>query len=150
MPQLLEHIDAIARKKQRDILFVTFEPRATIYLGEYIGRDILEEEPNNYDYESDPKRTEVCQWLDDHKISWQECGHFASECGWMSYCGQIYIDVPYDKNNAEYQLLEAYFEYPDGSPRMKNIVLYCLALEIAMVNAHHDEPGFWENWAENF
>jgi hypothetical protein len=23
-------------------------------------------------------------------------------------------------------------------------------LSTAMKNAHHDEPGFWERWAENF
>ena len=26
MPMLIEHIDAIARKKQRDVLYVTFHP----------------------------------------------------------------------------------------------------------------------------
>ncbi len=26
MPMLIEHIDAIARKKQRTVLYVTFEP----------------------------------------------------------------------------------------------------------------------------
>jgi hypothetical protein len=25
-----------------------------------------------------------------------------------------------------------------------------LPLAVAMENAHHDEPGFWDRWAENF
>jgi len=30
-------------------------------------------------------------------------------------------------------------------------VVFCyLPLEMAMKNAHHDEPGFWDRWAENF
>ena len=27
MPMLIEHIDAIVRKKQRDVLYVTFHPK---------------------------------------------------------------------------------------------------------------------------
>jgi hypothetical protein len=43
-----------------------------------------------------------------------------------------------------------YLEYPDGTMRFKNVCFYALSLEIAMQNAHHDAPGFWEKWAENF
>lgn len=33
MPQLLEHIDAIARKKGRDVLLVDFGPRVNFFQG---------------------------------------------------------------------------------------------------------------------
>jgi hypothetical protein len=46
--------------------------------------------------------------------------------------------------------LHEYLEYPDGSMRFPTVRFYFLTLEIAMQNAHHDEPGFWDKWAENF
>jgi hypothetical protein len=30
-------------------------------------------------------------------------------------------------------------------------LLFCyLPLDLAMKNKHHDEPGFWDRWADNF
>jgi hypothetical protein len=39
---------------------------------------------------------------------------------------------------------------PMGTMRYENIRSYYLPLEVAMKNAYHDEPGFWERWAEDF
>lgn len=62
----------------------------------------------------------------------------------------IYIDVPFDENDPQYQQVQAYMEHADGSMRFPTVKFWYLPLEKAMENAHHDEPGFWEKWAENF
>jgi hypothetical protein len=49
-----------------------------------------------------------------------------------------------------YHELNDYLEYPNGEMRFPTVRFYYLALEAAMQNAYHDEPGFWETWAENF
>ena len=141
MPMLLEHIDAIARKKQRDVLFIEFRSPEN--------EDGTPCE-SDFDWKTDPLRRQVCQWLTRHQIPWQECGHFANENCMMSYQGQIYIDVPYDGDNPMYRKVRDYLENPDGSMRFGTVIFWRLSLKIAMRNAHHDEPGFWENWAERF
>jgi hypothetical protein len=138
MPMLVEHIDAIARKKQHDVLAIYFHPE-TVY-----------EDWGSYNYKRDPHRKRVILWLKKHKIEWQECGDFASENCMCSYLGQIYIDVPFDENDPQYQLVRDYLENLDGSMRNEQVIFRYLPLELAMKNAHHDVPGFWEKWAENF
>ena len=138
MPMLIEHIDAIARKKQRDVLSIDFHP-ATVY-----------EDWGSYNFERDPNRKRVISWLKKHKIEWRACGEVASENSMCSYLGQIYIDVPFDESNPQYQLVRDYIENPDGTMRNEQVVFRYLPLEHAMKNAHHDEPGFWKKWAETF
>jgi hypothetical protein len=70
------------------------------------------------------------------------CGGFADENYMASYAGQVYLDVPFDKDLPLYQTLETYLEYPDGSMRFENVRFYALRLEVAMKNAHYDEPSF--------
>jgi hypothetical protein len=142
MPMLIEHIDAIARKKQRDVLFVTFHPPKSADIDEWDGPF--------HDWEQDSMRETVCQWLTDHQINWQLCGEIASENMMRSYGGQIYLDVPYDDNDPLYVLVRDYLEHPDGRMRFETVSFWYLPLEKAMENAHHDEPGFWEKWAESF
>ena len=64
--------------------------------------------------------------------------------------GDIYIDVPFDTDNPVFQKLSSYLETPDGVMKIDGVVFCYLPLDVAMENAHHDEPGFWEHWAENF
>lgn len=49
-----------------------------------------------------------------------------------------------------YQTVRYYLEQMDGTMRFPTVRFYVLPLEHAMKNAHHDEPGFWERWAEKF
>lgn len=143
MPQLIEHIDAIARQKQRGVLYLEFHPGKK---WDQKDRSWLE-----YDWRRDVRRTEVIKWFDEHGIAWQICAHFANECIIeCCYLGDIYIDVPYDEDNPQYKLVSNYLENPDGTMRDENIRFYYLPLEVAMKNAHHDEPGFWDKWAETF
>lgn len=143
MPQLIEHIDAIARQKQRDVLFLKFSDPENPY-GE------IRKQNSNWDWESSVGRQSVIEWLNNNQISWLSCGDVADTNSMRSYAGQIYIDVPFDEANPVYQQVLGYMENPDGSTRRPGVRFFALTLHAAMKNAHHDEPGFWDRWAENF
>ena len=153
MPELIKHIDAIAREKQRGVLYVAFRspPSKHVDLDE-IGDDgdEIEDVNSGIDWETLPIRQEIINWLDEHGIAWEKCGHYAQTNLMMGYRGQLYIDLPYDRSLPAYQMLEAFLENPDGSMRFAKMMFIYLSLEMAMKNAAHDEPGFWEKWAENF
>lgn len=140
MPRLIKHIDKIAREKQRDVLYLGFRSQ----------QSADENSWNLWNYEEAlvPMRNEVCNWLTQNGIPWEPCAHFADECTICGYFGLIYLDVPYDDNNPQYQVVRDYLEFPDGSPRFATVGFWYLPLENAMENAHHDEPGFWDKWAE--
>lgn len=142
MPQLIEFIDAIARKKGRDVLFVRFGP-----VDDEI--DPLWE-GGRHDWEIDPNRIDLIAWLEAKGVAWSLCGEFASENSMSCYQGDIYLDVPFDKADPVYQVLSNRLENPDETRKIPGVTFCYLPLEIAMRNAHHDEPGFWEKWAENF
>ncbi len=139
MPLLIQHIDAIGRQKQRAVLFIEFHPQSDDFDEQY-----------SYDYETDRERQVFIDWLQQHGIGWAPCAPVASETGFGPYLGQVYIDLAMDDNDALYCQLRDYLEFPDGSMRNPNHRFFYMPLEIAMRNAHHDEPGFWEKWAENF
>lgn len=134
--QLIQNIDAIARQKQRAVLYVEFHPQTD---------DFEDQFSYEYEYENDTERQTFLDWLQQHGIAWQCCAHVASECGFESYLGQIYIDLAMDDNDPLYCQLRDHLEFPDGTWRDPNKRFYYLPLDIAMRNAHHDEPGFWEN-----
>lgn len=141
MPMLIEHIDAIARSKGRDVLFLDFPQEKS-------------DDPFDsffVDWDSVPIRQEVIQWLDQNQINWSICGFIADENSMIGgYFGRIYIDVPFDTTDPTYQKLSDYLETPEGEMKLKGVKFCYLPLEMAMRNAHHDEPGFWERWAEQF
>lgn len=134
MPELIEHIDAIARKKQRDVLSIRFYTRETI---------------REYDFRKDPERQRVTDWLDVNSIAWQPCGPVANENAMQAYRGDIYVDVAFETSNAQFQKLQTYLENPDGTMRHPSVTFEYYPLAMAMRNAHHDEPGFWDRWAED-
>ena len=140
MPQLLRHIDAIARQEGRDVLYVKF----------FSDIKSMDDIMNLPDWETLPIRKQIIEWLDTQKLSWVECGEWASVNYMIPYLGTIYIKVPYDEANPEYQKIQNYLENPDGTMRFESAIFCVTPLEYAMKNAHHDEPGFWEKWAENF
>lgn len=145
MPMLIEHIDAIARQKKRDVLYVVFHLPASGTADD----DELERR-SGIDWQTLPIRQQLIDWLDARNIGWQPCGPFANVCVMMGYCGQIYIDLPWDESLPDYLALQALLELPDGSMRYPEATFYCCTLDKAMKNAAHDEPGFWERWAEKF
>ncbi|MFM0362173.1 hypothetical protein [Paraburkholderia sediminicola] len=135
MPTVLEHIDAIARQKQRDVLYLTFfdDPQG-----------------KRSAWSENDTRAQIIQWLDAHGIRWRECGEIANPNVMRGYRGSIYVDVCYDAGDPVYQQLAAFLELPDGTMGLPNMRFWALSLDVAMTNAHHDEPGFWERWAEDF
>lgn len=145
MPLLIRHIDAIARQEGHDVLFVAFYPG---YSSPVPGLETLGSSLT--DWETLPIRKQIIKWLDSQKFSWEPCGEWASENAMISYLGTIYIHIPYDEKNLDYQKLRDYLENPDGSMRYKSAHFCYLTLANAMKNIHHDEPGFWEKWAERY
>lgn len=152
MPMLIEHIDAIARKKQRGVLYLEFHSPISENEDIEDEQSMFNDERNmlNVVWETLPIRQQIIDWLDAQAINWKPCGHIANTSFMRCYCGQIYIDLPYDTSLPGYQSLEKFFEFPDGKMRFPEVTFCYLSLEMAMVNAAHDEPGFWERWAEGF
>lgn len=158
MPQIIEHIDAIARQKGRTVLFIDFP----IYVNldslmpcsqyemmengesEQIVR-FCREHVENYE-----PRNKFLEFLDSNGIAWMPCGEFASENGFSCWRGQTYIDIEFDTSNPVYKKVEEYLENSDGTPKDSLMGFYYLPLEEAMKNSHHDAPGFWGDWADNF
>jgi hypothetical protein len=134
MPLLIEHIDAIARAKGRDVLMVTFP-----------GYDAWSTEGFTRGWEYYPPRKQITEWLDENHIDWIACGDFANEGFIVGYAGQIYIDVPFDTNHATYRMLADYLENPDGTGKIEGSRFCYVPLSAAMKNKHHDEPGFWDD-----
>lgn len=137
MPALIQHIDAIARKKGRDALYLEFHPQAYAQW-------------RDYRYEDDPVRRAVLAWLDRHRVGWHACGPFADTRRMLPYLGQVYLDLPYDESLPAYCTLRDYLELPDGSMRIDGVRFCVIPLDYAQQNAAHDEPGFWERWADAF
>ena len=152
MPLLLEHIDAIARHKQRGVLYVEFHPLA---LNPEVGEGLSDQDvwawktmPDSA-WQTLPIRQKIIDWLDAQVIGWQRCGHFADLGLMMGYRGQLYIDLPYDQSQPAFEALQAFLENPDGSMRYPKVFFIYCALDKAMENATHDAPGFWDRWAES-
>lgn len=140
MPQIIEYIDAIARQKQRGVLYVQFGPT----------REYNSEICIGYSHREDSLREEFLQWLDQQGVVWEKCGPFVTGYLCFGYLGDIYLDIPYDEGNEQYQLVRDRIENPDGTMRdEEKLRWYYLPLEYAMKNAHQDEPGYWEQVGEN-
>ena len=114
MPQLLQHIDAIAREKNRDVLFVHFE-------------DYEENEQN-----PDSNRQDVLSWLEQNNIPYEKCMGLEEEGSIDSYWGDIYIDVPFDLDNEQYQILSDYLEDEEGVMKIEGVYFFVLYLETAI------------------
>lgn len=147
----IKNIDQIAREKQRTVLSLEFHPKPT-----FLSMNVQTEEDSDkydeseknfclYKYENDKVRDEILENLTKMNVPYEMCGHFASENFSMSYKGQIYLDVPLDHDLPLCKALHEYLEYPDGSMRFPTVRFYFWTLDIAMKNAHHDDPSFWEN-----
>lgn len=134
MPQLIEHIDAIARREQRDVLYIEFHDAE--------GRPV--------EFHALPLRRRLIEWLDGEGIGWRPCGDVASVRRLRGYEGRLYVDLPFVLDHPGFRKLQAYLEHPDGRMRFSEATFCVLPLAVAMRNAHHDAPGFWERWADGF
>lgn len=134
MPDLIRHIDHIARLKGRDVLYVRFHHS-------------VRERP---DWERLPVRSMLIAWLDANNYAWTCCGHVGSTELIGPYLGQLYIDVPFDEVDPAYRRLRDFLEKPDGSMVFDDALFCYYPLDEAIKNAHHDAPEFWDNWAASF
>ena len=155
MPQIIQHIDAIARQKQRDVLLIVCGKQAVMnIMQEYSDGDVSDGEyffALSNDWKTSGNRPKVIDWLNANDVKWQPCAGIADvlviEDG---YAGAVYVDLPYDTTLPKYKKLEAFLEHSDGSRVFPDVLFCCLTLRLAMENTEHDEPGFWERWARNF
>lgn len=134
MPQILENIDKIARDKNRDVIYISFN----------------REKFPSFEYEDYDERNKLLEWIEANNIPYSLCGPLASENGWERYRGQLYLDVPIDESNKQYQLICEHMDHPDGSFKIPGVESWIFPLKKALENKHHDEPGFWDKWAEDF
>ena len=121
MPMLIEYIDAIARNKNRDVLFASFESEESSDLPTPVGEKPLSFNWLHQDWENHSVRKRVTEWLDENGIGWQPCDNFADPNVMFPYMRKIHIDVPCDNDLPEYRKLEAFFENQDGSMRLPSL-----------------------------
>lgn len=132
MPNLIEHIDAIARREQRDVLYLEFHPQPC-------------ELARGYRYLLDEQRGRVLQWLDANGHPWQPCGSYADGSGMQPYLGQVHVATAHDAELPDYRQLRDHLELPDGNMRIPGVRFYLMPLKMAAQNAAHDAPGFWNS-----
>jgi hypothetical protein len=141
MPELIEHIDAIARRVKRDVLFLVFVEPGTQDLSDAMTESFFQTNRGNSNIENETRL-----WLTKNNIGHYACAPFASENFFMGGPVWLYIDVPFEENNVEYKLISNYLENKDGTMKIPGVRFCYTTLEKAMKNAHHDEPGYWDKF----
>jgi hypothetical protein len=142
MPLLIENIDVIARKKQRDVLWISFLESEDSLLSENNEQSATSFEHNiNFKKRkiNQQSRERVIAWLDEHRIDWELTGPLANRNVMMPYQGDIYVDLPYDQNLAAYRELEWFLENPDIKQRLPDVKFWVCSLELAMRNKHNSD-----------
>ena len=145
MPLLIENIDVIARKKQRDVLFISF-----LESEDHLASENTEQSETSFEKNSNLKKRKINQqsrerviaWLDEHQIEWALTGPFANPNAMLPYQGDIYVDLPFDQNLAAYRELEGFLENPDLKQRLPDVKFWVCSLELAMRN--QDATSDWD------
>ena len=136
MPELIKHIDAIARACGRDVLMIAPD------------RSVASTEVQRL-WRRSSERQELIDWLDANSINWEPSGWPPKDGCMESYQGGIYIDLPYDPFEPLCAALGEYVkEDAQGILKWPGIRLYLCSLEWAQQFAHHDEPGYWTEQEE--
>ena len=139
MPAVIDYIDKIAREKQRDVLYVIFFSEKTTRLSDDDYRPFL--------YKECAIRQTLLEWFERNGITVYPCGPFSrGKAIESSYRGQLYIDLPFDKNNPDYQKVKNLLEHEDGTMKLPGVQFCYLPLEAAMEYAYSDEPGYWDKY----
>jgi len=126
MPRILEHIDEIARRLQRDVLLAgadrgTFGP---FFSCSNKKKRILQEEYNK-----------ISESLQEFVIDYYDC--FGLEVGGLlsrPWVYEMFIDIPNDVNNENYRKVCSLFEHEDETPKFKLYRLFIVPYEIAVSN----------------
>ena len=134
MVVLLNHVDAISRQLGRDVVWVEFNRELRVR-----------------DWTKNNLWTETTDWLKENGFDWSKCFQIANTSILMGrYDGSLILDSVCVEDSTGLKKLDGYFEKPDGTPTVEGRMLWILTLDVALKNAHHDEPGFWEECADNF
>ena len=134
---MIAHIDTIARREGRAMLYIEFQPQAF-------------SEWRRYRYAEDLMHAAVLAWLDTQGFTWQVCGPFADPDVTVPYLGQVALDAPYEECLSKYRRLRDYLESPDGTMCHAGVRFCGITFDYAVRNATHDAPGFWESVGANF
>ena len=119
MVELISYIDDIARRLERDVMYITFDSR--VYKGPP---------------ESWPARNELIAWCQQHNIETRPCAGFSTSEWENSYAGQLYVDLAYTPECAKFKLLNQHLEDPDGSIKIEGVrfLLLTYAQALAVVD----------------
>ena len=119
MPQLVYPIDVIALRVQRDVLFVSFPE---LEIGSGLG----------YHKDTYPPRLRLMDYLTEQGIPWEKCA-YPSDSGMLEGGTElIYLDVPFDREDANYRLAADYLETPEGVRRDPRVRFLCMPLAQAV------------------
>ena len=130
MPELIQYLDEIARRKKRDVLMVSFHEL----------QDLM-----SLDREVYAPRIEFIDFLNKHKIKWEKCAPPRSGSGWIiGYFGDIYLNIPFDQEDPGYQLVQKRLEFKNGSPRDKRILWYLHPLSEAIRIGHRPDLDIFD------
>ena len=114
LSQLLKHIDAIAREKNRDVLFVHFD--------HYV----------HPDRDANSVRQMLIGWLEQQGIVYMPCLGVDQTVHSEIYLGGLYLDVPFDLHHKTYQKLSEYLEDEQGNMKIEGIQFFVLSLGLAL------------------
>ena len=139
MPMIIKNIDEIARQKQCDVAFLTFED-----LPAEIKKQSKHEQIQRFvfgvvDWITHPSRIQIIRWLSKNNIPWSPCAGL-SNSGIITggYQGQIYLDVPYDANKPEdqqhplFKKCLSFLEDNAGQVKWEGVRFYGLTLNRAI------------------
>ena len=106
MPLLIEYMDAVARRLGHDLLF--FGPPPGRSFEDDVGPDWLDS----------AAAASLRAWLDDAGIAYGICGP-TSNSGWIEGGPKyLFVELPYDIGNADYQRLCTFVkDHDDGHTR---------------------------------
>lgn len=138
----IDHIDAIARKMGRDVLYVEFSGPA--------GKRSGQVQRKAFAWKESQERKELIAWLDQQGIGCVPCSGIADLNSMQAYGGGLYIDLPIDERSLKFKAVLDHIEFPDGTQRTPALKAYTCSLDDAQANSAHDAPGFWEQWASTF
>jgi len=124
MVRLVCHIDEIARSKKSDVLWIAFD---------FPQRGSFKKMAAPLRHQ----RVKIISWLKRKKIMFEECYGIFDGALEEPYRGNLYIDLPLEKNNQQLLELEALLEHSDGSPKMEGVCLYHLPVKVAQKNRRY-------------
>ena len=115
MPLLIEYIDEIACRLNRDVLM--------------IGPDRTTAAKHDSSWKRSLERKSLLTWLDEQHINWELCGWLSTPGVTHSYQGDIYLDFLYSPDDARYQKFRNFVqEQENGSVKWPGVRVYLLTI----------------------